>query len=232
MDDTKRTIRQELRRRRRALSAAERDAVGHLVAAHAAGLDAFEAAPCLIAYVASDGEVPTAALVETAFAAGKRVYFPCLTGDTIYFAEHRRRGDLRPGGRGMLEPLGDRIDARDLAEAVAFVPLLAWDENGRRVGRGGGHYDRAFTGATRPASLVGLGYTFQQYTAVPCDPWDLRLDWVVTEHGAVRCWGGGDPSPSRKEDASRHGIRLRGAGRHRAGVRSGLAGGLPPAPTS
>src|SRR4030095_13475826 len=169
MDDTKRTIRQEMRRRRRALSAAERDAVGHAVAAHAGGLDpfahaaglaAFAAAPCVIAYVASDGEVPTAALVETAFAAGKRVYFPCLIGDTIHFAEHRRGGDLRPRGRGMLEPLGDRIDARDLAEAVAFVPLLAWDETGRRVGRGGGHYDRAFTGATRPASLVGLGYTF------------------------------------------------------------------------
>jgi len=232
MDDTKATIRQEMRRRRRALSAAERAVVEQSVAATAAALDELRSARCVLAYIAIDGEVPTGALIETAFAAGKRVYLPRLAGETLRFAEHRPGGDLRSGERGIPEPLGALIDARQLVAAVAFVPLLAWDETGRRVGRGGGHYDRTFSGPARPLSLVGLGYTFQQYVALPCDPWDLRLDWVVSERGAVRCRGGEAPSPLRKEDATHHGIRRNGAGRRRARSRAGLAGGLSPAPTS
>jgi 5-formyltetrahydrofolate cyclo-ligase len=232
MDDTKATIRQEMRRRRRALSAAELAAVERSVAAYAAALEQFRTARCVLAYIATDGEVPTGALLETAFAAGKRVYLPRLAGETIRFAEHRRGGTLHIGERGIPEPLGALIAAHELVSSVAFVPLLAWDATGRRVGRGGGHYDRTVSGPARPMSLVGLGYTFQQYAALPCDPWDLRLDWVVTERGAVRCRSGEDPSPLRKEDATHHGIRRDGAGRRRAGGRAGLAGGLPPAPTS
>jgi 5-formyltetrahydrofolate cyclo-ligase len=232
MDGSKATIRQEMRRRRRALSAVERDAVERAVVAHVVGLDAFRDCRSILAYVATDAEVPTGALIEAAFAAGKRVYLPRLVGETLSFAEHRRGAALRPGARGIPEPLGDDLEERDGVAALACVPLLAWDESGSRVGRGGGHYDRACGGPARPACLVGLGYTFQRCAVLPRDPWDLRLDWVVTERGAVRCWRGDVRSPSRKEGARGNDISGDGAGHHRAGRRAGLAGGLPPASTS
>jgi 5-formyltetrahydrofolate cyclo-ligase len=233
MDGTKREIRQEMRRRRRALSAVDLTTAEQAVAAHGAALDAFRAAAIVIAYVSVDHEVPTGALIAAAFAAGKRVYLPGLAGTTMRFAEHRPGADLRPGARGIPEPLGDEIAVDDLSSAIALVPLLAWDESGSRVGRGGGHYDRTVAGSHRPRCLVGLGYTFQQCVALPRDPWDLQLDWVVTERGAVRCWRGDDPSPFRKEDEQHHDDLSRdGAGRRRAGNWAGLAGGLHPAPTS
>jgi 5-formyltetrahydrofolate cyclo-ligase len=232
MDGTKRSIRQEMRRRRRALSIAELNAAEGAVAAALREVPAFAASPIVLAYVDDDGEVPTGRVVETAFACSKRVFLPRLIGETMIFAEHRRGADLRPGAYGLREPIGEPLEARDQKDALAFVPLLAWDASGSRLGRGGGHYDRAFAGSTRPACLVGLGYSFQQCAELPRDLWDLRLDWVVSEHGATRCWTGEDASPSRKEGASHHGISDHGAGRHRAGRRAGVAGRRLAAPTS
>jgi 5-formyltetrahydrofolate cyclo-ligase len=231
MDGTKRVIRQEMRRRRRALSVADRDAAEQAVARFAAQLDEFRAPGTVLAYAAVENEVPTRALIAAAMAAGKRVYLPRLRGALMSFAEYRSGANLQPGSLGIPEPLGDELKAAAITAAIAFVPLLAWDVFGSRVGRGGGHYDRAFTGSTRPACLVGLGYTFQQHPALPRDPWDLQLDWVITERGAVRCRRGDDPSHSRKEGAQHNGISDHGVGRRRVGSRAGLGGGLPPTPT-
>jgi 5-formyltetrahydrofolate cyclo-ligase len=232
MDDTKRAIRQEMRRRRRALSVAEMNAAGGAVVAQLRAVEAFAASRIVLAYAADDGEVPTAELIEAAFAADKRVYLPRLAGETMIFAEYRRGADLRPGAHGILEPLGDPLEARDQVEALAFVPLLAWDASGSRLGRGGGHYDRTFAGSARPACLVGLGYSFQQCAVLPRDPWDLRLDWLVSERGTTRCWREEDASSSRKEGASNHGITDHGADHHRAGRRAGMGGGRSTAQTS
>jgi 5-formyltetrahydrofolate cyclo-ligase len=232
MDGTKRAIRQEMRRRRRVFSVADLSAAERAVASHLGLVEAFGLSQIVLAYVATDHEVPTAALIEAAFAAGKRVYLPQLIGEAMIFAEHKRGADLRPGAYGIPEPLGDPLKERNMVASVALVPLLAWDETGSRVGRGGGHYDRAFAGSARPTCLVGLGYGFQQCAALPRDHWDLQLDWVVTERGARRCWRGEDPSPSRKEGARHDGISDHGAGHRRAGRGTGLSGGLPPAPAS
>jgi 5-formyltetrahydrofolate cyclo-ligase len=232
MDGTKQVIRQEMRRRRRALSADALAAAGEAVARHVATLPAFAHCRTLLAYAAADCEVPTGRLIEAAFAAGKRVYLPRLAGGTMVFAEHRRGADLEPGSFGIAEPLGAELEEREVADSVAVLPLLAWDLSGSRVGRGGGHYDRAFAGPTRPQCLVGLGYTFQQCRLIPRDRWDLHLNWVVTERGAVRCWDGGDPPPSRKEGAQHNDIPDNGARNRRSGRSAGLAGGLLPAPTS
>jgi 5-formyltetrahydrofolate cyclo-ligase len=231
MDGTKRLIRQEMRRRRRTLTAVELDAAERMVAASAAQLEEFRTASVILAYAATDHEVPCGALIEAAFAQSKRVFLPRLRGDRMSFAEYRRGTELRPGAMGIPEPLGDQLEVSAVAGALAFVPLVAWDATGSRVGRGGGHYDRAFTGPTRPQCLVGLGYTFQQHAALPRDPWDLRLDWVITEREAVRCRHGDDSSHMRREGAQNNGIPDDGVDRRRAGSPAGLGDRLPSTPT-
>jgi 5-formyltetrahydrofolate cyclo-ligase len=230
MDGTKREIRQEMRRRRRALSAAQRSAMGRAVARHVVGLRGFRDAGRVIGYVATDNEVPTEPILAAAHRAGKKVYLPRVSEGTMYFAEYERGAGLRSGALGIPEPLGAQLEERDVADAFVVVPLLAWDSSGSRVGRGGGHYDRAFGGLTRPACLVGLGYTFQQRAALPRDAWDLQLDWVVTERGALRCWCGGESPPSGKEGAQANVVSSNLADRHRARRRAGLGGGHTPAP--
>lgn len=204
MDETKASIRRVMRRRRRALTPTEVAAAGAAVTAAVLALDEYRAAPLLLAYVAADHEVPTAALIASAHAAGKRVFLPRLDGERMVFAEHRPGDELRPGAFAIPAPQGEPADAAAVAAAIAFVPVVAWDDAGGRIGRGGGHYDRAFAGPARPRCLVGLAYAFQQVPTVPRDPWDLRLDRVVSERGVVACRTGDRRSPHSEEVEPHH----------------------------
>jgi 5-formyltetrahydrofolate cyclo-ligase len=68
---------------------------------------------------------------------------------------------------------------------IILVPLLAFDRQGRRLGQGGGHYDRLL--ARNPqAKAVGLAYAAQEVPLVPTEPHDRRLDWILTEREAIR----------------------------------------------
>jgi 5-formyltetrahydrofolate cyclo-ligase len=79
-------------------------------------------------------------------------------------------------------------EGRALRPRLVLAPLLAFDRRGRRLGQGGGHYDRILA-ALKPAGVlaVGLAYAAQEMDEVPAGPHDQKLDWVVTEAEAIRC---------------------------------------------
>lgn len=80
------------------------------------------------------------------------------------------------------------IDAEKLD--LVLMPLVAFDENGNRVGRGAGFYDRTFSfkiGSKRKTPLlVGLAYEFQKINVITAADWDVALDLVVTEQKIYR----------------------------------------------
>ncbi len=79
----------------------------------------------------------------------------------------------------------------DLAPRLFLVPLLAFDRAGRRLGQGGGHYDRIISlNRAHGAIAVGLAYAEQEMGAVPTGPHDAHLDWIVTQKEAIRCGRG------------------------------------------
>lgn len=69
-----------------------------------------------------------------------------------------------------------------------LVPLLAFDRRGVRLGYGGGFYDRTLAAlrAVGPVVAVGVAYAGQEVEALPAEPHDERLDWVVTEKEVIR----------------------------------------------
>jgi 5-formyltetrahydrofolate cyclo-ligase len=71
---------------------------------------------------------------------------------------------------------------------VFFVPMLAFDASGMRIGYGGGYYDRTVAAirARKPLLAVGIAYAAQEVERVPSEKFDQRLDWVVTEVAARR----------------------------------------------
>jgi 5-formyltetrahydrofolate cyclo-ligase len=216
-----------MRRHRRSLQAGERAAAAAAVVEALPGLALYAEAPIVLAYVDTDAELPTGALLASAAAAGKRVYLPRLVDGRMIFAEHRLGSALRLGAFGIPEPTGEPLQRGRMADALALLPLLAWDDAGGRVGRGGGHYDAVFSSPHRPCGLVGLAYAFQQHPRVPRDPWDLRLDCVVTEHGVHTCWAGDAASPFTEEvkhdDGSLDDRGQPGAGRRRGPADRALA---------
>ena len=99
---------------------------------------------------------------------------------------------MRRNRYGLLEPDRDcpRLDRPRRLEAV-FVPLVAVDPSGTRLGMGAGFYDRYFafrqsgSGWRRPR-LIGLAYDFQRVDRIERAPWDVPLDAVLTEAGVFR----------------------------------------------
>jgi 5-formyltetrahydrofolate cyclo-ligase len=69
---------------------------------------------------------------------------------------------------------------------LVLVPLLGFDSYGNRIGNGKGYYDTFITAMRQrrnSPTLVGVATAIQQVDRVPTDPWDIRLDCIVTEDG-------------------------------------------------
>ncbi len=92
---------------------------------------------------------------------------------------------VEEGPRGTWHPpaTADEIDPD-----IVFVPLLAVDDRGVRLGQGAGYYDRTLARlrALRPVTAVGVGYAVQRVTGLPSDAHDQPMDWILTESGLDR----------------------------------------------
>lgn len=185
MSADKHAIRQALRGRRRRLGADAVDAAGAVVWAQLRGFASYQTASVLIAYIPSENEVPTERALADSAAVHRDVYLPKNSG-AAGFVRWRVGEPLIPGRGGVWEPLAGVPLAPGTA-AMALVPLVAWDEHGTRLGRGGGFYDRVFAGGTADIVRVGLAYEFQYWPDLPRDPWDVPLEYVITEQRVVRC---------------------------------------------
>ena len=118
----------------------------------------------------------------------------CVVGGSrrpLLFRRWRPDQALRSGGFGTSVP---PESAGDIVPEVMLVPLLAFDDEGYRVGYGGGFYDRTLAASrarAAPTLAVGLAYEGQAVSFVPRDASDERLDWIITETRARRIPGSG-----------------------------------------
>jgi 5-formyltetrahydrofolate cyclo-ligase len=94
-------------------------------------------------------------------------------------------GDLKPGTCGIREPRPNRCPPADPDSLdFALIPGVAFDERARRLGYGGGFYDRLLAGGLPEGTpLVSGAFGVQIVDEVPFDPHDAPVDLVVTERG-------------------------------------------------
>jgi 5-formyltetrahydrofolate cyclo-ligase len=155
-----------------------------------AELPAFAGAGRIALYAALSDELPTRPLFDLAHGGGLAVSFPRVEGEALVFAEVARWEDLVRGRYGVRQPHPQA--PRCGPGRLIVVPGLAFDGHGRRLGRGGGYYDRALAAAeARGALRVGLAYEAQIVEAVPVEPHDQPVDVVVTECGVHGPGGSG-----------------------------------------
>lgn len=178
-----------MRVRRAALSGAECARLSRAIQARALQLHCYLACRAVALYSANQNEVGTIDLLEHALRSGKKVFYPRVGADDGgWFFRVSTAEDLRAGRHGILEPAG----ATPLAEAdfetlTIFVPGVAFDPHGNRLGRGHGWYDRVLRRAGARAVVVALAYEFQIVDAVPAGAGDRSVDYVVTERRLIDC---------------------------------------------
>ena len=126
-------------------------------------------------------EISPLLAMEEARAVGRIVAFPCFPDPAKPF--RFRAGDpLEPGPFGIMQP---KRRTPLVEPDLIFVPLIAIDRKGTRLGRGKGHYDRAL-GLLRKtgARLIGVGWSMQRLDAeIPTDPWDVPLHGFASPDG-------------------------------------------------
>jgi 5-formyltetrahydrofolate cyclo-ligase len=176
----KRVLRAEARRRRAGRSDHARLQHGRALAA--AQSPALEAARTVTAYVGVADEPDTLPLLDSLRARGVRVLLPVVLPDLdLDWAEYTGSESLARTSHGLLEPTSPRLGPEAVAGAdVVLVPAFAVDHEGRRLGQGGGCYDRAL--ARVPSSTTVLAVLFPDEVVpgpLPEEPHDRRVDGVL-----------------------------------------------------
>ncbi|MGW7002025.1 5-formyltetrahydrofolate cyclo-ligase [Streptomyces sp. NPDC054933] len=195
-DGGKGTLRAELLRARRAMTAEERSAAARALAERAVELPELAAAGTVAAYVSVGGEPGTRELLDALRQRGVRVLLPVLRPDNdLDWAEYGGPDSLARAGRGLLEPDRPRL-GRDavLAADTVLLPGLAVDADGMRLGRGGGSYDRVLARLARAGAhpaLVVLLYAHEVVARVPREPHDHPVHAVITPDAVRRFRSGG-----------------------------------------
>ncbi|MFC4148519.1 5-formyltetrahydrofolate cyclo-ligase [Micromonospora mangrovi] len=144
-------------------------------------------------------EVLRAALEPTA-----ELLLPVLRDDLdLDWAEYVDGVPLAAAGRGLREPTGPRLGTSAVADAaLVVVPALAVDRGGRRLGRGGGSYDRALARVPAVTLTVALLHDGELVERLPAEPHDRPVRAAITPADGLRTLAGA-PGVGRHASAGR-----------------------------
>jgi 5-formyltetrahydrofolate cyclo-ligase len=183
MMKVKRDMRRAAIRRRDGTPAHEIRRRSAAAGSHLFALPDFTSARLVMFFVSFGSEIDTLPMIREALAMGKRVAAPRVERNkrSLIPCEITDSGeDLTPGAYGIREPRLECPPVNPAEIDVVVVPAVIWDENGYRVGYGGGYYDR-FLARLRGARRIGLGMEMQIVPEVPHGPRDLAVDVLVTD---------------------------------------------------
>lgn len=183
LHDAKRTMREHILAARDALPAAERDEASRAIAARIAALPAFGRARCVLLTLSFRSEWDTRPLIDAALAAGKVVALPRVNGATRMLDLHAVADVARettPGYRGIPEPRPEQPRVDLAAVDFVLVPGVAFDPTGRRLGYGGGYYDRLLAQLAPDAARIAGAFELQLVPQVPAAAHDLVVDAIAT----------------------------------------------------
>jgi 5-formyltetrahydrofolate cyclo-ligase len=181
--EAKRALRERVLAARDALDAAFRAGASRSIAQRIATLASFRDASCVVLTLAFRSEWDTRALVEDALGRGVAVALPRVNEATRMIELHRVRDvavETAAGYRGIPEPFASlpRIEPRHVEWIL--VPGVAFDLHGRRLGYGGGYYDRLLPLLPRAATRIAGAFELQLIDDIPAAPHDLLVDAVAT----------------------------------------------------
>jgi 5-formyltetrahydrofolate cyclo-ligase len=198
-EEKKLVLRGALLARRNALAEHQWFASSRAIQARALQMPAYAASRSVVLYSPTRNEVGTEEILIDALNGGRRVFYPRTSGSGAgQFVGVTSGEELRAGRYGILEPTGtESLMEVDRHRLVVFVPGIAFDATGNRLGRGSGWYDRILASLDDKGILVALAYDFQVVEEVPTEAWDRKVHYVVTETKLIDC--GTANAPLRQE---------------------------------
>jgi 5-formyltetrahydrofolate cyclo-ligase len=150
-------------------------------------IQSFGLAGAIGGYHALRAELDPLPLLTALHARGFRTALPCVSeGDALTFREWTPGSDLKRGKFGVAEPAATQPA---MHPSIVFVPLVAFDRKGNRLGYGAGYYDACLRDmrARQPVLAVGVAFDEQEFPDIPREPQDEPLDTILTPARVINC---------------------------------------------
>lgn len=185
-------LRQTLRQRRRHLSPIEQHRHAKQIVQRIIHSKYYKLARDIAIYLPNDGEVDLTLLMLRLQQDYKKCYLPVILSTAhgqMAFAPYHRHTRLRKNTFNILEPIYQSKQLRKSQNLdLVLAPLVGFDEQGNRLGMGGGFYDRALqhlkkqhhSHYTKPR-FVGVAHELQKVATLDSNYWDIPLHAIVTE---------------------------------------------------
>lgn len=173
----KQALRAQIREKKRAMTEEEIVSRSMALTEKFLSTDAYRQAKTIYGYLSYNQEVRTGPLLAQALKDGKAVAVPKVCGEEMRFILMTDLDAVAKGYAGIPEPIADGPIAQD-PTALVLMPGLAFDRQGRRLGYGGGFYDK-FLAAEPNHPKIALCYDFQLLPALETDGHDIPVDLVI-----------------------------------------------------
>ncbi len=188
---TNKNIRKEIQAKRQQLSLRQQQIAAEQLAMQLIKHPTFQHSQNIACYLATQGELDLMPFIQACWQHNKNVYLPVLqprNHHPLWFVPFTPTTTLIPNRYGILEPnhKKNQRSKKIITLDSIFLPLVAFDLSGNRVGMGAGYYDRTLNMLkTRQCwlkpRLIGVGYAFQQVKSIKTNVWDVPMHFISTD---------------------------------------------------
>ncbi len=191
--DTPSILRKQMRTQRRSLSATERQIKAIKLSRLISTSRIFQKSRHIAFYLTNDGEIDLFPLIKLAWKQKKCCYLPVLGlshSRSLWFLPYAPATKLYRNSFGINEPKHKRHARQFKVQSLdlVFMPLVAFDERGNRLGMGGGFYDRTLAflhkrHQWRKPHLIGTAFNFQKVEKLETHVRDVPMEGIATDEG-------------------------------------------------
>ena len=194
-------LRNTIRKQLKALPEKEKEILDREIAERILALPEIRESGAVFAYASLFWETGTDQILEALWREEKSVFLPGVSGEMMEFFLTGSKKDLAEGAFHIMEPKAECRSADEIAAEVSLaadrpaaalfsapvlVPGMAFTEQGIRLGKGGGYYDR-YLGTHPSHQTIALAYEFQILDEIPAESYDKSVDMIVTEKRVIHC---------------------------------------------
>ena len=182
---SKQELREKYKRLRKEIY--DKKSVDELIKRKVLLLDEYKNAETVAVYVSKEDEVDTRSLIQQMIDDGKTVCVPVSYPESrdMCFYRIKSLDGLVPNSFGVLEPTPKIVDVVFSSEIDLFIiPMLAFDQEGNRLGYGGGYYDKYLKKAS--GYKLGIAYDIQMAGSIETNDNDVPPDGILTERRLVK----------------------------------------------
>ncbi len=186
-------LRRQLRNKRRSLNPRQQLQAAYTIDRIIAQSGLIASSHSIALYIANDGEIDPAPLLDRLLSLRIQCFLPVIRNNgQLAFARYRQGDRLTFNHFGIAEPAKRKRLRPGWSISTVFMPLVGFDRQGRRLGMGGGFYDRSFShrrhgsAGNQSPRLIGLAHQCQEVDTMIQETWDIPLAWIITDKEIIK----------------------------------------------